>query len=71
MAMNSDFGNEDIFEHVLVTKKLIHDGCPSIDLFNIDYFRYSRWNLYTNIFVFFEKGVVNIAFVELKLLQQS
>ena len=39
MTMNADKGNEDIFKHVIVEKNLMHDGSPSIDLFNLDYFR--------------------------------
>ena len=39
MSMNADKGNEDIFKHVIVDKNLMHDGSPSIDLFNLDYFR--------------------------------
>ena len=39
MSMNADLGTEEIFKHALITKGLINDDCPSIDLFNFDYFR--------------------------------
>ena len=39
MSMNADEGSEDIFKHVIVDKNLINDSSPSIDLFNLDYFR--------------------------------
>ena len=29
---------EDIFSHVVAEKRLINDECPSIDIFDIDYF---------------------------------
>jgi diaminopimelate decarboxylase len=36
---NSDLEMEAILTHIVVEKNLINDSCPSIDLFDIDYFR--------------------------------
>ena len=36
---NADLGMEEVYKHFIVEKNLINDECPSIDIFNIDYFK--------------------------------
>ena len=36
---DADLRTEEVFQHFISDKKLINDDCPSIDIFNIDYFK--------------------------------
>ena len=36
---DADLRTEEVFQHFICDKKLINDDCPSIDIFNIDYFK--------------------------------
>ena len=36
---NSDLKMEEVFQHFIVEKNLINDESPSIDIFDIDYFK--------------------------------
>ena len=44
-AYDADFQMEEVFQHFVSEKKLINEENPSIDIFNIDFFKVYMENL--------------------------